>query len=83
MKRLIFGMILVATLLFAARILSREAPSSRTGGLPEVGPFADFYELLEVGEPAPDFALETPEGEEVSLESLRGKWVVIEFGART
>ena len=35
--------------------------------------------MIEVGKPAPDFALKTDSGETVSLESLRGKPVVLYF----
>jgi peroxiredoxin Q/BCP len=35
--------------------------------------------MLEVGQPAPPFALESDEGETISLESLRGRPVVIYF----
>ena len=35
--------------------------------------------MIEVGKPAPDFALKTDSGETISLESLRGKPVVLYF----
>ncbi|MCM1310931.1 MAG: TlpA family protein disulfide reductase [Bacteroides sp.] len=34
---------------------------------------------LKVGDPAPNFTLPDPSGKEVSLESLQGKWVVLDF----
>jgi thioredoxin-dependent peroxiredoxin len=34
---------------------------------------------LTVGSPAPDFALLDSEGQEISLQSLRGKWLVLYF----
>jgi thiol-disulfide isomerase/thioredoxin len=37
--------------------------------------------LLPVGSPAPNWTLQTPEGRSVSLESLRGKVVVMDFWA--
>ena len=37
--------------------------------------------LLPVGSPAPNWTLQTPEGHSVSLESLRGKVVVMDFWA--
>lgn len=36
---------------------------------------------LAVGQPAPDFTLNTPEGEPLSLSDLRGKYVLIDFWA--
>ncbi len=36
-------------------------------------------ERLQPGDPAPDFTLPTPDGEEVSLESLRGGKVILYF----
>ena len=33
--------------------------------------------MLEQGAAAPDFALRSHDGEEVSLDKLRGKWVVL------
>jgi peroxiredoxin Q/BCP len=35
--------------------------------------------VIEAGQPAPDFALKTDSGETISLESLRGKPVVLYF----
>lgn len=34
-----------------------------------------------IGEPAPDISLQNPEGEEVALSSLKGKYVLIDFWA--
>ena len=45
--------------------------------------FAFFKAESRAGERAPDFRLPTLDGEEVSLSSLRGKPVVIEFGSIT
>ena len=45
--------------------------------------FANFADYLPIGSQAPDFALETNVGEKVSLFGLRGKVVVLEFGAIT
>lgn len=39
-----------------------------------------FRQIARPGDPAPDFTLSTLEGEQVTLSSLRGKAVVIEFG---
>jgi len=33
--------------------------------------------MLDAGSKAPDFKLKSHEGEEVSLEQFRGKWVVL------
>jgi peroxiredoxin Q/BCP len=35
--------------------------------------------MLKVGEPAPDFTLQTHEGKQLSLSSLRGKKVLLWF----
>jgi cytochrome oxidase Cu insertion factor (SCO1/SenC/PrrC family) len=43
----------------------------------------DFGDVLEVGEEAPEFTLETPSGERFSLADHRGEWVVLEFGSYT
>ena len=45
--------------------------------------FANFADYLPIGSQAPDFTLETATGAQVSLSSLRGKVVVLEFGAIT
>jgi len=45
--------------------------------------FASFASHLPIGSRAPYFALETITGEELSLSGLRGKVVVLEFGAIT
>jgi cytochrome oxidase Cu insertion factor (SCO1/SenC/PrrC family) len=34
---------------------------------------------LEIGKPAPDFALPSTTGEKIGLKRFRGKWVLIEF----
>lgn len=41
----------------------------------------DVLKSVAVGQPAPDFTLETPEGTPFSLSSLKGKVVVIDFWA--
>lgn len=45
--------------------------------------FANFARYLPAGSQAPDFMLETTNGEQLSLAGLRGKVVVLEFGAIT
>lgn len=40
---------------------------------------ASIATAVTVGEPAPDFTLKTPAGEEVSLSSLKGDYVVLEW----
>ncbi len=42
-------------------------------------PFAVADEIPVVGSAAPDFALMDQNGREITLESLRGKWVVLYF----
>lgn len=45
--------------------------------------FANFAHHVPIGTLAPDFTLETTAGDKVPLSSLRGKVVVLEFGAIT
>jgi hypothetical protein len=45
--------------------------------------FATFADYLPIGSQAPYFTLETIAGEKLSLAGLRGKVVVLEFGALT
>jgi peroxiredoxin Q/BCP len=35
--------------------------------------------LIDSGQPAPDFTLQNQDGEQVTLSSLRGRWVVVYF----
>jgi cytochrome c biogenesis protein CcmG/thiol:disulfide interchange protein DsbE len=44
-------------------------------------PRAGAYAYLNPGQPAPDFTLKTPEGQEVSLSDLKGQAVVLNFWA--
>jgi hypothetical protein len=44
----------------------------------------EFKNLLRAGDPAPDFVLPTPEGEEVRLADFQGRsHVLLEFGSIT
>ncbi|KAB1187765.1 MULTISPECIES: peroxiredoxin [Haloferax] len=43
----------------------------------------DFDEFLSVGDPAPEFTLQTVDGESFSLSDHRGEYVVLEFGSYT
>lgn len=44
----------------------------------------EFKDLLRAGDPAPDFVLSTPEGEQVRLADFRGRsHVLLEFGSIT
>jgi hypothetical protein len=43
----------------------------------------DFASVLPVGTDAPEFTLETPDGEEFTLSDHRGEYVVLEFGSYT
>ncbi len=45
--------------------------------------FTNFASQVPIGSQAPDFVLETITGEQLSLAGLRGKVVVLEFGAIT
>lgn len=86
MKKTLLALAFIMTLAYAVHLVSREAPG-RSGGFESMAEgtptFMAFDELLPIGSPAPGFSLKTPKGEEVSLASLRGKTVVLEFGART
>lgn len=42
---------------------------------------APFKNMIRVGQPAPEITLNNPEGKPVSLSSLRGKYVLIDFWA--
>ncbi len=42
---------------------------------------AQYKNAVQVGQQAPDIALNSPEGKAVSLSSLRGKYVLIDFWA--
>ncbi len=77
----IFILALAGTELFSQGSVNR---TGRDDGMPtNVGAFARFDDILAIGSPAPDFTLESDKGQSVSLSSLRGKVVVLEFGART
>ena len=57
------------------KAFSRSESSARAG---------DFAKRLRAGEEAPDFTLQTPEGERVSLSAFKGdKHVLLEFGSIT
>ena len=45
--------------------------------------FDDFKSIVHAGDRAPDFTLPLLDGGEVTLSSLRGKPVVVEFGSIT
>ena len=51
-------------------------------GLPGGG-FSQFKSIVHAGDPAPDFTLPLLDGGEVTLSSLRGKPVMVEFGSIT
>jgi cytochrome oxidase Cu insertion factor (SCO1/SenC/PrrC family) len=81
MKRTLLIGIIALSLIYSVRLLSVETPDR----LPPQTPrnMGDLDNRFPIGSPAPDFTLQTPEGETISLKSFRGKWVVIEFGSRT
>ena len=64
-KRVVFAAILVV--LFAGAALSIRAIADDTAVLPQAG------------QTAPDFALPSQDGSKISLDSFRGKWVVLYF----
>lgn len=39
----------------------------------------DASKLIEVGKPAPDFTLPSPDGKQISLSEFKGKWVMLDF----
>lgn len=48
------------------------------------GKAGDFKNRLRAGDEAPDFTLQTPDGDKVSLSQFRGrKHVLLEFGSIT
>ena len=48
------------------------------------GKSGDFKDLLRAGDAAPDFTLQTPDGDTISLSQFRGKkHVLLEFGSIT
>ena len=51
--------------------------------IPSDEKFEDFKSVVHAGEPAPDFTLPLLDGGEVTLSRLKGKPVMIEFGAIT
>ncbi len=86
MKRLLFITAVIALSIITIECSSKEKskpPSTIVRMANEARNFMKFDDILPVGSPAPEFTLKTIEGEELSLSSLRGKVVVIEFGART
>lgn len=84
MKKVILSAFIFLNLILAAGLFSRELPDRRSGAMPDdMMGLVDLDESHPIGSPAPEFTLQTPEGEKVSLSDLRGKWVVLEFGSRT
>lgn len=65
--------ILVATIAVSFLLQLRDSLLDRLPGLPEAAPTQ--------GSPAPDFTLETPDGETVSLSDYHGQPVVLNFWA--
>ncbi len=50
---------------------------------PSKAAFGTFKQIAHAGDPAIDFTLPSVDGGEVTLSALRGKPVVLEFGAIT
>ena len=51
--------------------------------IPSGGKFENFKSVVHAGDPAPDFTLPLLDGGEITLSRLKGKPVMIEFGAIT
>jgi peroxiredoxin len=47
----------------------------------EIKKMLDTYEKVAIGKPAPDFTQDTPDSTQLSLSSLKGKYVLIDFWA--
>jgi cytochrome c biogenesis protein CcmG, thiol:disulfide interchange protein DsbE len=65
--------------IIAALLTSRPASTGIVGTLQP--PPAYFTSTSRVGSPAPDFTLQTLNGQPIRLSSLRGKWVLLNFWA--
>ncbi|NOX60860.1 MAG: TlpA family protein disulfide reductase [Chloroflexi bacterium] len=72
-SRAISILIILVMLLGGSWVWLNRAPSAKTAALAQAIPLK--------GHPAPDFTLNTPEGEAMSLADLRGKAVVLNFWA--
>mgnify|MGYP002780764749 CR=1 FL=1 len=73
--RLVLGWLLVAYLLAACQ---RITPPNQAA---EAATQAAVAELAGAAEVAPDFTLPTPDGQALTLSSLRGKYVLVDFWA--
>jgi len=47
----------------------------------EIKKMIDVYKTVAIGKPAPDFTQSSPEGKNISLSSLKGKYVLVDFWA--
>lgn len=74
------ALVVVISALFVWREVLSDDGGDAAGGSTALGMAAQSLKV-EVGEPAPEFTLETPDGELVSLSDYRGQVVVLNFWA--
>jgi len=77
---LLVGAITAVAVTSAGGAGSSKPPATRAGS-PAVEPFVDTGVTAEIGKPAPAFVLRTLDGRSVSLASLRGRPVIVNFWA--
>ena len=60
---------------------TRPPTTGGSGSTAPVHPFVDTSSTAQIGKPAPDFTLRTLDGKSISLASLRGRPVIVNFWA--